>query len=63
MKFRHKSNFIELEVLEIVLELIADYYDPINARKLSKLLAGILLKKDIESILEEFDYVKIGSTN
>ena len=59
MKFRHSSNFVELEVSEIVLELITDFYSPIDTRNLSKLLAGILLQKDVESILEEFGYVKI----
>lgn len=58
MKFRHKSNFVPLEVSEIVLELISDYYSPIDHRNLSKLLACILLKEDVESVLERFDYVK-----
>lgn len=59
MKFRHSSNFVELEVSEIVMDLITDYYSPIDARNLAKLLACILLQKDVESILEEFGYVKI----
>lgn len=59
MKFRHKSNFVSLELDQIVRELISDYYSPIDLRNLSKLLACILLKQDVESILEEFDYVKI----
>lgn len=58
MKFRHKSNFVPLEVSEIVLELITDFYSPIDTRNLSKLLASILLKEDVESVLERFDYVK-----
>ena len=59
MKFRHKSNFVPLELSEIVLELITDYYSPLNHRNLAKLLACILAKEDVESVLERFDYVKI----
>jgi hypothetical protein len=60
MKFRHKSNFVPLDVDQIILAIIDDsYYDSVNQRKLSQLLAGILLKKDVESLLEEFEYVKI----
>jgi hypothetical protein len=58
MKFRHKSNFVPLEVDQIILDLIGDYYSPVDLRQLSKLLASILLKKDVELILEEFGYVK-----
>ena len=58
MKFRHKSNFVPLDLNEIILELISDYYSPIDLRNLSKLLACIMLKEDVESILEGFDYVR-----
>lgn len=58
MKFRHKSNFVPLDLDEIVLELITDYYKPIDQRNLAKLLACILAKEDVESVLERFDYVK-----
>lgn len=59
MKFRHKSNFVPLELDQIILELISDYYSPIDLRNLSKLLACILLKEDVESVLEKLDYVKM----
>ncbi len=59
MKFRHKSNFVVLDLNEIILELITEYYTPTNHRNLSQLLACILLKEDVESVLERFDYVKI----
>lgn len=59
MKFRHKSNFVPLELHEIVRELISDYYSPIDLRNLSKLLACIMLKEDVESVLDRFGYVKM----
>lgn len=59
MKFRHKSNFVPLDLNEIVLELITDYYTPTNHRNLSQLLACILTKEDVESVLERFDYVRL----
>lgn len=59
MKFRHKSNFVPLELDQVILNIIsADdfrYSYPVN---LAKLLACILAKEDIESVLERFDYVK-----
>jgi hypothetical protein len=59
MKFRHKSNFVALDLDQIILAIIDDsYYDSINQRNLSKLLAGILLQKDVESLLGEFEYVR-----
>lgn len=63
MKFRHISNFVPLDVNEIILEIITDHYSPTNHRDLAKLLACILLKEDVESVLERFGYVKIESAN
>jgi len=60
MKFRHISNFVPLDVDQIIMAVLNDsYFDSINQQKLSKLLAGILLKQDVELILGEFGYVKI----
>lgn len=61
MKFRHRSNFIELDLNDIILNLITIHQN--RAENISKLLAGILLKEDVESILERMDYVKVESAN
>jgi len=60
MKFRHESNFIELDVDQVILNIISKpISDEINEHKLSKLLACMLTKKDVESVLKEFGYVKV----
>ena len=63
MKFRHQSNFIELEVEQIVSNIIsygANGY--VNNVKLAALLACMLTKGGVESVLKEFGYVKIDET-
>jgi hypothetical protein len=57
MKFRHKSNFVPLDLDQVILQLITQYQN--SATRLSQLLACILLKEDVELVLERFDYVKI----
>lgn len=57
MKFRSKSNFIPLELDQIVLDLIGDYYSPVDLRNLSKLLAAIMLKEPVEDTLDKLGYV------
>lgn len=67
MKFRHKSNFVPLDLESIIVEIIRTptitdtaIYSGHSVERLNiaKLLACILLKEDIESVLERFDYVK-----
>lgn len=59
MKFRHQSNFIELEVEQVVLTIIRQTG---RYETLAKLIACMLTKGDVESVLEEFGYVKIDET-
>jgi hypothetical protein len=61
MKFRHNSNFIEIDLDKLILELITRYQS--SAENLSIILACILLKEDVELTLERFGYVKIEPTN
>lgn len=63
MKFRHQSNFIELDISTIILNLISPgSSEDICPYTLSNLLACMLTKGDVELVLEEFGYVKIDET-
>lgn len=66
MKFRHKSNFIPLDLNQVLYKLITDsvyLQDKTDRVTLAQLLACIMSGERVEYVLERYDYVKYDETN